>query len=673
MATNVNRPDQTSSPILGNQLDLLDQSTYHLRLFITSMDSIRTGNVLNRANQVTIAESGVTGISIDDLVMTSVPGVTKSNSTGESTTLNFKLTEPHGCQMLDKLYYSAVSLGIENYLKAPYFIELSFKGRSVSDSIPAALKAKWVWQITITKVDIVVTSAGTVYEVTGAFYNDLSYTNQHGDMQQGVSVVGRTFSEMMSGLESSLNSRQPQRASNKQLRPDKYEIVISDPRLVNAPLKISNADATPSRMTSTKVDDNGVTTMQFFDNTSVQYIIETVANSTEVIEKAITGNDVPKPSDNPDTKRSMFKQLYRVISEVSPLDYDSGRGDYARHFRFTVVPYNTATIIASKDEAKVDSTTSEYRMNQFLDNKSLRKQYNYIFTGLNDQVLDFNLKFNYMWYATLPRQTGTIDSYTSNDYGRRISATTNDSKMRSKVSSDNAVKSKYNSTATKGTDTPTPSSSTTSTSDADLQSKSKQSRIQGKSASTSAGSQLAFNFLEDATKDSLSRLPISAMETADGAGDDVGIEDNYHSGKSFISALFSQLQYDANSDLLVINLTIKGDPYWLDSPTTDQLNSVQSSLSSPNLDYVNSRNGQVFFLFTSQTPNIAYLDGTNASQAFKQNTVINGVYQAVVIKHQFIGGKFTQEIQATRDTITDVNLIDVNNIIKQKSQPPKQS
>ncbi len=36
----------------------------------------------------------------------------------------------------------------------------------------------------------------------------------------------------------------------------------------------------------------------------------------------------------------------------------------------------------------------------------IKKQYNYVFTGQNDQVYDFDLSFDFLWYAPIPRQVG---------------------------------------------------------------------------------------------------------------------------------------------------------------------------------------------------------------------------------------------------------------------------
>ncbi|BDR25908.1 structural protein [Pseudomonas phage vB_PaeM_PA5oct] len=667
----LNKPTPTNTdtnmyPFLPNPLDSITSTTYHLRLYMCSIEDIVNNNVLDRSRQITIAESGVTGLGIDDFILTTVPGMTVETGTGESTTLSFKIQEPHGSSMLDQLYASAVSLGIDNYLKAPYFMELTFKGRTTTSSLPSVMKAKWVFPITITKMDMVVTGSGTTYDFVGAVYSELGYTNQYGDMQQGISLSGKTVGEMLEKLKQSLNDRQPQRASNKQLKPDKYEIIISDERLINAPLKISNSDQTIDRLSDYVVDDNSVTTVQFYDNTSIQYIIETIINSTEVIEKEIAGSDVPAhPQFNPDPNRSMVKKLYRVLSQVDTLEYDPGRGDYARNFRYVIVPYDTMTIVASKDESRVTPESSENRFNEYLGRSVLRKHYNYLFTGLNDQILDFNLKFNFMWYATLPRQTGTVDTYTSVDPGRRMSP--DQLLLKQKMSTSASVKSKFNSTVTPGTDRQDPrnvSTVDTNTEQSSLVSKGRQARIR---ENTNADPdtdqetevrQNAIQFIEDATADSLSKLPITTIETPDTSNDDIGVEDNYHAGKSFLSSLFSQIMYDDNAELLKIDLSIKGDPYWLGPPTTNKISTVEDRINSTNTSYVNPTSSQVFFLFTSQTPNLNYIEGTVTS-SMKQNTIINGIYQVIVVKHVFSKGIFRQELQAVRDKLTDITDIDI--------------
>ena len=106
-----------------NQLDLIDNATYNLKLYmIPEIDSIN-GNY-DSDNKVVIAETGVTTrILIDDLEIKSYIAPNRNIKNQESVRFDFVLREYYGAGLIDQIFIASQELGIKNYNKSPYYLE----------------------------------------------------------------------------------------------------------------------------------------------------------------------------------------------------------------------------------------------------------------------------------------------------------------------------------------------------------------------------------------------------------------------------------------------------------------------------------------------------------------------------------------------------------------------
>lgn len=135
--------------------------------------------------------------------------------------------------------------------------------------------------------------------------------------------------------------------------------------------------------------------------TSIEQVLNYVIRNSSYILKQMA---VPEEGDiNPQAyadKREEYKDKpllwYKIIPTVKLGDFDTIRNQWARKITYIVVPYEVYN-------AK-SSTAPQGKWNDPL------KVYNYIYTGKNDDLLEFNIEFNALYYNAVTAYRGNLSS-----------------------------------------------------------------------------------------------------------------------------------------------------------------------------------------------------------------------------------------------------------------------
>lgn len=615
--------DLSNSKIfLPNILDEFDSSTYNLKLFMVSPETVKTRTMLDVDKQEVIAESGVTGdVYIEDFEIQSVPGMTKSVHTGTSTKLSFKLHQVLGADLIDRIYRIADSLGIDNYTKIPYYLQLRFKGRTVDESVDSASLSSniWLWPIIISKVDIKVDAASSIYDMSGSIYNDLAYTNEFSNIDKSLQISAATVNEYFNGpngLAQKMTERQKERQTSGQDSSDEWVFDFDDD-IKYASIVASDPDKNSIRNGDFSSSDSDKTLVQFNDGTDILRAIDAILSNTSLFQKKVKNTSTPDtlPNSSDDKQLATFKKLYRVYSEVEILSYDKLRGDYARKFSYYVKFYDIPSVVGDV-ETEQDNVSSQIKLLEYLKKGYLKKRYDYIYTGLNNQILNFDMNFNFAWYANKAKQAGTQTdaSQVEQNQGK-------------------------------------------------IQKPAEQEEIKTQGATRSLKAKIATK--TDANNsdpaNSVGAIPITAIENEmyqDTAG--YGIESKAGPGRNILSSLFNQ---STGSDMIKIELKIKGDPYWLEPAPrvrSEKIGNLKEELNreaEKKNSAVFTKEGEIFILFSSQTPSLSTTLGTNTS--LHKNSAINGLYRVIIISSTFANGHFTQVLTCVRDMTIDTSKTDI--------------
>lgn len=410
--------------VLPNIMDSYENPTYHFRLYMNA-----PGAPFNNVKQrVVIAESGVSPIDIDEVEIISTGGMTKRAGTGMATNFSFVLREPFGVSLLDQIQRAALFLGIKNFQKFPMYLELSFKGRRSVDiaggnsTSPADDPLKglvWTWPIKLTDMAMNVNSGGSTYAIQANNWSEGAHTNQAADMESPIKITTDKVGDFFTQLQQQLDMREAEKKETSgYLFPDTYKFFI-DEEIINEGCVPENLEERQNRAGNYSEESNGKMEFTFTPGISIDKIIQNVLSLTKYFQKKALGTTDPdKPGEDRKAEEALYSTLWRVITDVEVGSYDAGRNDYQKHYKYLIIPYDIATI---QTKSKIDSTQSDQEIVDTHRKRGiLRKVYNYLYTGQNDQVFDFDLSFNFNWHIALPIQGGLSTQITKAEAAAKV-------------------------------------------------------------------------------------------------------------------------------------------------------------------------------------------------------------------------------------------------------------
>lgn len=587
-----------------NILDNYDQVAYNLTFFLVPENNI-FNNDTSEKSRIIIAESGKdSNFYIEDLEIQQVVSPTAGTRLSYATRFTFNIIEPAGVSLLDRIYTAATNAGITNYLKAPYFIEIKFKGRTKDSSLPVGSndsnigQLSWIFPITVTQVETVVTSAGSEYSFVAAPSAELALTTQFGSNTSNISLYGRTVKDVFDNLSKILNDRESNKLLAEHTQLDEYKFEI-DPYFAN--MKIGDeTNINKQSQKNTKFDgviDPSLKEISFSANTPIPQMIDNILASCREYQESAKNSITP---ENIKVKNyTNTKIIHRVLTENNFISVDKNRGAYTNRYTYKIIPYELGTVILDPKEMEADGKklVSEYK-NKLI----LSKRYDYIFTGLNTQVINFDSKFTFSWHIPIPAIGGEQKTM---DQMNGVKAAT------VKTQSADTVQYKI------------------------IESKQK-------SFKPSAIRYIS-EFSADVVSNSANKnIPLSWIQ-ANPTQQDNFIESNNDTGKNYQNILFDQALVSLNNPNLVkIDLEIKGDPYWLGNPK-GQATDFQS------VGFVNFDRSQIFFTLRMGVPREPD-ENTGLIKNIKKS-IYSGVYQAVTVTHKFNSGQFTQILVAIKHPI----------------------
>lgn len=677
-----------------NILDKYDQVTYNFKFFMVSEANAIEGRVFDPANRIIIAQSGVTAkIGINDVIIDTVNAPMKNARSATPTKFSFTLFEQSGASLLDNIYISSIDLGIANYTKIPYYLELKFKARQVADSAPIkegtnvdnTISQTYLWPIIITAIETTITSGGSKYEISAAPYFDIAQTDQFGVIDKALTISASTVEEALTKITDALNERQKEKKVSDRYKEDIYSITahpdIGDLKLYD-PAKVSNSGEATSGTSKEKASDNTKKEIHFDPKTSIIRGIENLVTASHGYQEFIKKSKTPNDNTSNKDKKETMKQLHRIITNTTILKtgYDALRGDYARKYEYIIMPYKMGTLQAGPDETSTDGTE---KYQEYKRKKLLQKHYNYIFTGRNDQVLNFDLKFNFGWFVNIPRQGSIFNDYVNNIDGAESRLFPDNYKefveFKKKIA--NALKHipsnpGHDPTTVGKLHAEINASENLSEEEAEILKNLLDRRIRAPEETPPNNFKPSNRFATDVTiKDALAKydnidtlnrvLPLSYLETDPDVDTSNSVEQANLSGREYVNSMLTQAFSAGGGDLVNITMTIKGDPFWISPATyqgfpdsTTQIGVKTISISdyetSP-LD-ANTTISQNFILFTLRTP-VQPDEDTGVIAPKVNSNVYNGVYAVNSTEHKFSNGQFTQELTCVIDPLVSYNEI----------------
>jgi hypothetical protein len=637
---------QVTTP--DNYNDMIDNQSYDPTTWTTILKSggvgpIRAHNPSDNSGNATAYFSR--DLYIDDLEFTTLIGLNQESRASNVTEVHFVIQEPNGMSLIEELYdfcHNADGLNESNYIQLPYLLVISFNGYKDDGSWETVQNATKYIPIQIFGMDVRVNSSGATYTVTAIPFTEMAFTEQYGRLNKTAEITGYTLNDYGNSLANAINQDQQNYVTQGIYDlADTYTITFLaqdssetggsidiGSTLLASPEEIANKDKPmgPVPSDGTKINlsviasnfqsyqtlnnvqsqstviNIGNSSVKFNSGSSLLDCLNNLVISSEYVTKQVVDfqQKLAQVNQNISQMGSVDAQSQAVQDQIATLnypfqwykivctqmelgDYDTKRNVYQKNITYTVKPY------------LVDNTKSPFAPSQ---TPSLRvvKEYDYIFTGKNTEVLDFELNFNtaYINYAQVNTDTKGQGSGAKTPLGD-----------------------------------------------------------ENKQSSTAAGQQPlvvsatpSSSILTDSK--SIVGVPNSSSQT-----NSTGL---VTPARGIASDIVSTLY--AKAELLLIELSILGDPDYISQSSIfltpgDNLDPyTQPTTGAPG--GINFDNGEIWFNMNFLIPQdydlstgIMNIYTSQSSPQFKRN-VFSGFYSVISVSNMFRQGRFTQQLQARR-------------------------
>ena len=435
--------DPRSDPQVQTRINPLFQFasvTYNLKWYILTPETYNKLIIGEFSNKFTpdpqsllIASGGINSTDrnkyfekdffIDNLQLNSIIAMSAANKTTNVTEFSFTVNEPLGLTLLDRLIYASQDDGAGDYSQQPYVLKIEFTGY---DDEGVALRLseidKWI-PFKITEFDFSVGAKGTDYAIGAVVYNGTGLGTIQNTIPFNIELTGggavqdlfnaeimvssevkekgsldSTFDTTeYKGLADALNTRQQDLLDEDKAEvKDEYAFVFESV-IGESDYKIDDVLGLPENVVAMvsgegqdgfdKIKDDINTNRIGFNPDNKTFVINQGTSITEVINMIVKGSAYIRnqiKEEPTELNKDEPIQWWKIYPTVELLDYDNKRRRYAQRVTWHVKSY----FVFGRD---IDNVGAQQP-------KGVHKIYNYLYTGKNLDVLDFDFKFNSAYF-----------------------------------------------------------------------------------------------------------------------------------------------------------------------------------------------------------------------------------------------------------------------------------
>ena len=399
---------------------------------------------------------------MDDVEMKTIVPTTGTSMNTNVTSIKFKIIEPYGVTLLERLEKMVADIFQDGrpkmYAQVPYLLKVTFKGYD-DDGNPRNIENSTRYiPIKLTNITFNVSEGGATYDVSGIPYNQEVMNNIHISLPQMIDISGETIGDFLNNEQAIYNTEERTEimgaddlsageaitirtttrtgtAKNLQMLINEYQAGLAGktPKGETSTMKSSNPEGSNKSNTEKKiVDIPDKVSFEFYEDirkSKIKYEdvqIDQIKNYKEfqgneflksyaaAINPLKNRIDINKNSIRVNQKTSIVKVIeilmlhsdyiqdqlfdgkslrrnvplkwFKVTPKIKILGWDEKKGRFAYHITYFVSPYQIFNINFKKAPRGGARGTGYHR------------EYNYIFTGKNDNVLDFDIKYNLAYY-----------------------------------------------------------------------------------------------------------------------------------------------------------------------------------------------------------------------------------------------------------------------------------
>jgi hypothetical protein len=578
---------------------------------------------------------------INNFVMQTIIGANEATGNSNAVKFSFDIIEPHSMGLLlQSMQNAAVKAGYLSYLdNAPFVLRMDVQGFNELGQNLSQIKPKYfVMKLASTK--FTVNESGSVYKVEAIPYNHQGFSDTinttYSDVKISASGNGHVF-DLLSGSDTSLmaylnKNEEKLKAEGKITEKDEYVIqfpILSSDWKSSAgnQEEIKKATVDPNADTTKKtavqasmiktdpqlLDQNSIASASLgfsqksggravFKRAGDQYDEKTGVlkrdgmtidpktrafqfgqsqSLTSIINQVILSSEYATNALEPKFLTPQgFIKWFKLDIQIELLKPDKLTGDYAKKITYRVVPYLVhQSIFANATSAPVGYAELM---------KDVVKEYQYIYTGQNVDILSFNVEINNLFYAGA---------------------------------------------------NPKPEAEAANTGNQD------QKAAEDRPSSTKTGKGQATEVQSAQAGRSRPRRDPRLLKGFKGGSENKSVEQNV--AENFQDAFIS----GSSADMVTINLEVLGDPYWLiDSGMSNYFVGAASPTAQITDDgTMNYESGNVYIYISLRTPaDVNTLTGLYDFSIAGKESPFGGIYRIVMCENQFNDGNWKQKLKCIR-------------------------
>ena len=577
---------------------------------------------------------------INNFMMKNIIGANEASGNSNAVKFEFDIIEPHSMGLLlQSMQSAAKNAQYLSYLdNAPFVLRMDIQGFNQLGQVISNIKPKF-FVLKLTSVKFSVNESGSTYKVEAIPYNHQGFSSSvnisYSDVKLFAEGRGHVFDMLVDGkgsLTSFLNEVERQLVIDKEIEVEdqyviQFPILASDWKSssgnkveikkatvdLNKKEQIKAVSASLIKIDPQLLDQNSIASAGFgFDQSSGgrplfkragdQYDEATGVmirdgmtidpkkrafhfaqkqSLTSIINQVILSSEYAQEALDPQylTPQGYIK-WFKLDVQIELLGLDKRTGDYGKRITWRVVPYYVHQSIFA------NATSAPIGYKEVM--KDVVKEYQYIYTGENVDVLSFNVQINNLFYSGATPKKESEGAKTG-------------------LQDQNPSENLPSSTSTK----------------------------QGQSAQVQAAPMGRHRPKRSA----------ELLEDFKGGSDQKSVEqkvaENFQ--QKFISG--------SSADMVTIDLEILGDPYWLvDSGMANHFSSSFAPTSQITEDgTMNYESGNVYIYITFRTPiDVNTTTGLYDFSQVQEESPFGGIYRVVQCDNTFSDGNWKQKLKCLR-------------------------
>jgi hypothetical protein len=649
------------------------------------------GNIAN-GNVVTLAEMGVESEINIEAVEQTISMVKAPNGKHRAVANNeffVTLAEPGGITFYNRLIEAANRLAIPTYKEAAYYLQLEFKGWLPDGTPSTDPVGPFYYPVKVRNSHLRHEQGASFYDILFFQVEDEIFVESNLTVLQDMKVLEvRTFGEYLEKLKEEINK---QEELNLILSITKYFPRVFDFKLIEEAGAWSSweFDATIEGENSERIsiDANDLLSFEIKKGsnliTEIAVALYQTTNFQRLPVEAGFAKDKPSEDSADESKLATLAKWWRVEPKIKYGEWEPKAQTYQPLITYEIGPYIRPELIhdAASYNAIMTPGLNQSRLTKIISQNFLAKKLDYTHTGLNTEVLNFNIDFQNMHYAIQPLRVGTMahgDQLTAGS-GDPIKNVVNEleavlfdarkmiQQARAAINQLDAQIERLSNESTVGGLDQAERAPQISRELSDLQSQREEleSQIrQGENTVSSILPRIQSAISESNTRN-FSRLtqPSKKYITQSEIRSTVPNmepENTFHEGEvdseansgpnknreesSKGSLLLGAVEVNLNSisELQQCNFHVRGDPYWLGQPGG-------AGNGAP------YQRGTNYVFFNMNFPTYP-LDSTGLITFRENDFSLTAVYAITMVRARYSDGQFTMDLMGFRDTMTKISI-----------------